>query len=248
MINENFLLKLPVSFKNVCKIYPPTVNEVLGLEEFNIYRASLTLTQEEIEDGYMDSADDFLNRNRKQYIPSPFEYLLITYYQEKNIREQILEGFEFFLKEPVAILPELEIIIVGKSERDIDPDVDLIEPRIIDANNYFEFQNIIRESMGMDAVEPPDPHEDPRVKRIKALGRKRERIKARRQKQSLGGLLSAICCMGIGLNPLNIGEISYASVGYLIETYQSKEAYDIDIRCLLAGADSKKVKPKYWIK
>ena len=26
------------------------------------------------------------------------------------------------------------------------------------------------------------------------------------------------------------------------------EEYDIDIRALLAGADSKKVKPKYWIK
>jgi hypothetical protein len=30
--------------------------------------------------------------------------------------------------------------------------------------------------------------------------------------------------------------------------YQQNEEYDIDIRSLLAGADSKKVKPKYWIK
>ena len=142
----------------------------------------------------------------------------------------------------------MEVIIVGKTEDEIDPDVDLVDPRIIDEKNYFEFQNIVRECMGMDAVEPPNPNEDPRVKKIKAKGRKRERIKAKKQGQSLGGLLSAICCMGIGLNPLNIGEISYASVGYLIETYQNKEAYDIDIRCLLAGADSKKVKPKYWIK
>lgn len=241
MINENFLLKLPVPFKDVCEIYPPTVNEVIGLKDFNIYRASLTLSQEEIEDAYVEDI-------RNMHIPTPFEYLLITYYHEGNVREQILEAFNFFLKEPVAIFPELEVIIIGKTEEEIDPDIDLIEPRIIDAKNYFEFQNIIRESLGMEAVEPPDPDEDPRVKRIKAKGRMRERIKAKRQKQSIGGLLSAICCMGIGLNPLNIGEISYASVGYLIETYQNKEAYDIDIRCLLAGADSKKVKPKYWIK
>ena len=241
MINENFLLKLPVSFKNICKVYPPTVNEVIGLEDFNIYRASLTLSQEEIEDAYVDDVNN-------THIPTPFEYLLITYFYEENVRQQILDGFYFFLKEPVAIFPELEVIIVGKTEDEIDPDVDLVDPRIIDEKNYFEFQNIVRECMGMDAVEPPNPFEDPRVKRIKAKGRMRERIKARRQKQSLGGLLSAICCMGIGLNPLNIGEISYASVGYLIETYQNKEAYDIDIRCLLAGADSKKVKPKYWIK
>ena len=65
---------------------------------------------------------------------------------------------------------------------------------------------------------------------------------------TLGTLLTAICCMGIGLNPLNIGEMSYACVHWLIAMEQQKEEYDIDIRALLAGADSKKVKPKYWIK
>ena len=54
--------------------------------------------------------------------------------------------------------------------------------------------------------------------------------------------------MGIGLTPLNIGEISYACIQWLIAMYQQNEEYDIDIRSLLAGADSKKVKPKYWIK
>ena len=240
MINENFLLGFPDKYKDICKIYPPTVNEVIGLDDFEVYRASLTLSQEEIDDAYVyDNVD---------YIPTPFEYLLITYHQEWDIREQILDGFEFFLKEPVSILPELEIILIGKAEEDIDPDVDFENPRVLDKTNYFDFQNIVRQSLGMEKVEKPILDEDPRIKRIKRLGRMRERVKAKRQKQTLGGLLSAICCMGIGLNPLNIGEISYASVGYLIETYQNKEAYDIDIRCLLAGADSKKVKPKYWIK
>ena len=59
--------------------------------------------------------------------------------------------------------------------------------------------------------------------------------------------LVAICCMGIGLNPLNIGEISYASVGWLTNTYQRQERYDIDIRSLIGGADRKKVHPEYWI-
>ena len=53
--------------------------------------------------------------------------------------------------------------------------------------------------------------------------------------------------MQIGLNPLNIGEISYASLGPLIQMYQRKEKYDIDIRSILAGADAKKIKPEYWI-
>lgn len=103
--------------------------------------------------------------------------------------------------------------------------------------------------MGEKAAEPPDPDEDPRVKRIKAKARYRERLKAKRQKgPQFGTLLAAICCMGIGLSPLNIGEMSYACVHWLISMEQQREEYDIDIRALLAGADSKKVKPKYWIK
>jgi hypothetical protein len=34
----------------------------------------------------------------------------------------------------------------------------------------------------------------------------------------------------------------------LTSMYQGKEKYELDIDSLLAGADSKKVKPKYWIK
>lgn len=54
--------------------------------------------------------------------------------------------------------------------------------------------------------------------------------------------------MGIGITPLNIGELSYASIGVIMNMMQDKEKYDIDIRSLLAGASSKKVKPKYWIR
>jgi hypothetical protein len=54
--------------------------------------------------------------------------------------------------------------------------------------------------------------------------------------------------MGIGITPLNIGELSYASIGPIMDMMQEKEKYDIDVRSLLAGADSKKIKPKYWIR
>jgi hypothetical protein len=84
---------------------------------------------------------------------------------------------------------------------------------------------------------------------MKAKARYRDRVKA---KKGLGlkllSTISSICCMGYGLNPLNIGELSYAAIPVLLATYQEKEKYDIDIRSLLAGADSKKVKPKYWIR
>jgi hypothetical protein len=55
---------------------------------------------------------------------------------------------------------------------------------------------------------------------MKAKARRRDRIKAK-QKGS-GGIsiqtcLVAICCMGIGLTPLNIGEMSYAAIGSIMK-------------------------------
>ena len=54
--------------------------------------------------------------------------------------------------------------------------------------------------------------------------------------------------MNFGINPLNIGELTYAALHPLIRFYQEKEKYELDVNSLLAGADSKKIKPKYWVK
>jgi hypothetical protein len=178
----------------------------------------------------------------------------MNYYQDEGIREKIHEAFKQFIHEPVTIVPEIEMLLIGKSEDELDPDVDLESPRLLTEENFFEFQNQIRLVMGSEKIKPPDPEEenlDPRIKRYKAKIRASEKMLAKKKANkspTLGTLLAAICCMGIGLSPLNIGEMSYACVHWLISMEQQKEEYDIDIRALLAGADSKKVKPKYWIK
>ena len=93
--------------------------------------------------------------------------------------------------------------------------------------------------------------EDPRVKAIKARARYRDKLKAKQNARkgiTLFTTMASICCMGAGMNPLNIGEISYVAMDAILNQYQSKERYQIDIDSLLAGADSKKVKPQYWIR
>ena len=242
MINEKIFLGYPIDFKDVCKIYPPKVKDVCGDADFAFCQTLFTITQEELEDAYV-------NENVPQ-IPTPFQYLLMNYHQDEGAQGKILYGFKKIIGEPVTIVPELEVVIIGKAEEDLDPNVDLENPRTIDSKNYFDFQNKVREAFGSKPVEKPEEDLDPRVRRYKAKIRASERILAKKKSNStnFGTLLAAICCMGIGLTPLNIGEISYACVPWIIGMSQQKEEYDIDIRALLAGADKKKVKPKYWIK
>ena len=247
MIDERILLGFPIDFKDVCQIYPPTVNDVVGNKDFGIYQSLFTMTQEELDKAFLQ--DENVN-----HVPTPFQYLLINYHQDEKLRKKIHDAFTFFVHEPVTIVPEIEMLLIGKSEDELDPNVDLENPRLLTAENYFEFQNLIRTVMGVEMEKPPDPEEenlDPRIKRYKMKIKQSEEIlkkKKAKNAPTLGTLLTAICCMGIGLNPLNIGEISYACVHWLISMKQQKEEYDIDIQALLAGADSKKVKPKYWIK
>ena len=247
MIDERILLGFPIDFKDICQIYPPTVNDVVGNKDFGIYQSLFTMTQEELDKAFLQ--DEKINQ-----VPTPFQYLLINYHQDEIVRQKIHDAFAYFIHESVTIVPEIEMLLIGKSEEDLDPDVDLESPRLLTEENYFEFQNMIRQVMGVEMEKPPDPEEedlDPRIKRYKMkIKQSEELLKKKKSKKAptLGTLLTAICCMGIGLNPLNIGEISYACVHWLIAMEQQKEEYDIDIRALLAGADSKKVKPKYWIK
>ena len=247
MINDKIFLGFPIDFQGICQIYPPTVNDVIGNKDFSVYQSLFTITQEELDKA-------FLQDERVNQVPTPFQYLLINYHQDEMVRQKIHEAFQQFVHEPVTIVPEIEMLLIGKSEDELDPDVDLENPRLLTADNYFDFQNQIRKVIGVEAEKIPDPEEenlDPRIKRYKMkIKQSEELLKKKKAKEAptLGTLLAAICCMGIGLNPLNIGEMSYACVHWLISMGQQKEEYDIDIRALLAGADSKKVKPKYWIK
>ena len=244
---ESFLC-LPQKFENICTIYPVTVNQVLREETKQLVNL-LTISQEEIEDFFVDKKD---KDGKSIKPPDPFTYIMGNSQYNKEFEKKVIGSFQLYIHEPVSLQYPAGCIVVGDLQTEFlkisSIENMLKELRIINKDNFFDFQNAIRRSMGDKELEPPNPNENPRIKEMKAKARYRDRIKA---KKGLGitfeETLISICCMGIGLNPLNIGEISYAASKKLVEKYQQKEKYDIDIRSLLAGADSKKIKVQYWM-
>jgi hypothetical protein len=113
-------------------------------------------------------------------------------------------------------------ILIGDPEKIVTTLKSIKDLRFLDDKNFFDFQNAIRVSMGAKVEKPPppiDPNEDPRIRKMKEKARERDRIKAKQAAKGkvAGGItldtsLVAICCMGIGLTPLNIGEMSYAAI------------------------------------
>lgn len=244
-------LCLPKDFKQKFLIYPPTVKQVVGNPKFNQYRALLTLSQEELEDVFIkNNKQKGFNDYDKFKVPTPFEYFMANSYHNKEVEEIAKEAFYFFTKQTISFLYEEGLILIGDLEDELKRVGKHLDALVfLTADEFFEFQNAIRESLGEDKIEPPDPTLHPKIRRMKALARYRDKIKAKKGMGiTLETTLVSICCMGIGITPLNIGELSYAAIPVLLATYQQKEKYQIDIDSVLAGADSKKVKPEYWIR
>jgi hypothetical protein len=242
MINSYAFLALPIRKKNY-SVYPPTLNDSLNNPNFTQWEGLFTTSQEELEDSIHEH-----NPSYDGPIPTPWLFLLGSAYEDKEFENTIREAFRFFLHEEIIILYENQVIVLGNLEEELTKVSSAEELRIIDEEEFFNLQNTVRTSLGIAPVEKPDPDESPRIKRMKAKARLRDRVKAKKgMGLSLGDSLVSICCMGIGLTPLNIGEISYAALGKIIDRYQRKEAYETDVKSILAGADAKKIHPKYWI-
>lgn len=242
MINSYAFLALPIRKKNY-SVYPPTLNDSLNNPNFAQWEGLFTTSQEELEDSIHEH-----NPSYDGPIPTPWLFLLGSAYEDKEFENTIREAFRFFLHEEITILYENQVIVLGNLEEELTKVSSAEELRIIDEEEFFNLQNTVRTSLGIAPVEKPDPDESPRIKRMKAKARLRDRVKAKKgMGLSLGDSLVSICCMGIGLTPLNIGEISYAALGKIIDRYQKKEAYETDIQSILAGANAKKIHPKYWI-
>ena len=245
MSKELFFIGAPVEFKTGVKIYPPTLKDVITSQNYGLFLRILTYSQEEIEDIYVKEKRDLTS------FPTPIEFMLNNCYHNQNYDRLCKQAFKFFLKTDVDFLYEKKTIIVGGLEQILQNLQSIDQLVTISEEEFFRFQNLIRLATNQKMVEPPKPNEHPRIKAMKAKARYRDKVKAKQMAKTgltLFNTMASICCMGIGLTPLNIGEMSYVAMEAILAQYQAKEKYQVDIDSLLAGADSKKIKPKYWIR
>lgn len=245
MSKELFFIGAPVQFKPGVNIYPPKVKEVVSNPGYNSFSRVLTYSHEEIEDIYVKEKKDL------DSFPTPLEFMLNNCYHNKDYEDVCKKAFQFFLKSEVDFLYDKKIILVGRIEEVLKNLNSIDQLVMIHEEEFFEFQNLIRMATNQKIVEPPNPNEHPKIKAMKAKARYRDRVKAKQAAKNgmdLFTIMTSICCMGIGISSLNIGEMSYVAMQAILSQYQEKEKYSIDIDSLLAGADSKKIKPKYWIR
>ena len=245
MSKELFFIGAPVQFKPGVNIYPPKVKEVVSNPGYNSFSRVLTYSHEEIEDIFVKE------KKEVDSFPTPLEFLLNNCYHNKDYENICKKAFQFFLKSEVEFLYDKKAILIGRVEDVLKELTSIDQIIMIYEEEFFEFQNLIRMATNQKIAEPPNPNEHPKIKAMKAKARYRDKVKAQQAAKNgmdLFTIMTSICCMGIGISSLNIGEMSYVAMQAILSQYQEKEKYSIDIDSLLAGADSKKIKPKYWIR
>jgi hypothetical protein len=247
-MNPAIFIGEPLHFKHGIKVYPPKIKDMLGKPRYSAYVSMFTFSQEDIWDMIAEKEGRDVDGKPVENAPTPFEFFLNNCYNSKEFMEVAKEALELFTHETARINPEGKIIFFIDGIEDIQ---DIQKLKRVEEDDFFDFQNLIRQVIGENPVEKPNPNMNPKVALIKAKGRLRERIKKKKGNKagiSFETMLVALCCMNLGLNPLNIGEIPYPAASALFAMSQEKEKYETDLKIATAGFGNKKVKPKYWIK
>ena len=233
----------PLDFYGL-KIYKLNLKEIsaIGFNNYNRYTSLLTMS-------ILDIAKFLEEQKIGGEVPSPLHFLIdSSLSNDINFLETQL-AFLTYLRKSIEISRETIIIKDGTTEGDF----------ILDENNFNEFQEAILMINKMYDVEEEreinSPNEALKQKFIKARLKLREAKRRQREKDSQKGdgitlpdIVSALCTYGIGYTMFNVWDLTIYQLYEQFERISAKEEYEHNYSALLAGADSKKIKLKNWMK
>lgn len=226
----------------ICLIQPLTVKELVKLgTKYQHYLSLLTISEDELEDLAEQIYDPIQKADFEKL--TPFDYLMVMSEYNDTFFVDLKQAFSTFLKDEIFIIPQVGQIALGKID----------SGRLINKDNFKEFQKVIRLQNRLDTPEEIPEKENYMHKKFRLRRKAVKKAKAKQQIKegdtpTLSDLISSVCVLGIGVTWENVLDMPIYTFYDLFNRYQRKEKYDLDVRSLLAGADSKKIKLKYWIR
>lgn len=240
---EKMFVGVPISFNDMFFIYTPKISEIIaiGNSKYTLRVNLLTLTDDDIKNEFINSGIDVNNIDDSVF--NHFNYLIEKSRIDKNFLLELKAAFDTFIREPITILFEEKEIVIG----------DIASKNILNEQNFIYFQNIIRAINGIDLEEIVPEDEDPRAKKFRI---KRKMLKDAKKKQAMREgknvpfhiQMSALCNFDIGIDPINIGNLTIFAFNTLLSTAQEKERYNWEMTINMNMFSKTKKNPEYWIK
>lgn len=233
-IKQQSYLGYPSELKGVCKIKSFTIGEIMeiGVDIYNSRLGTLLLTETDIQ--------QLVKSKTGQEIPieeiQPLAYLLQSADRNNQFLLELEAAFSTFIQEEILLLPKINSILIG------DP----LKPRFINEHNYRDFQDILRIQNCKEFVEPPPEDETPGERKMRLLREKVAAVK-KKQVQKKGDGLSLVEMFEIAETyGIDVKGHTLYAFYKLLRRHQLKEKWEQDLQMICAGADSKKIKTKYW--
>lgn len=244
LIDEGKLLfGAAINFNDIW-VYPLQLKEVIGMGEYT-YNEYLSILASDIREIQKDL--------KKAGVPeeempsSAFEYLFLQAQLSRALDNgtflmKLQKAFSTFIREKVHFSFDTQEILIGE---------DFSNKRVLNKENYEDFQNILRAQNQLPVPEPIPENENAMARKFRL---RREQLAEVKRKQaikngenvSLMDSISTLVCFNVGVTFENVGNLTMYQFKNLLTRAQAKYKYDLDIRMIAAGADPKKINPKHW--
>ena len=236
----------PVSFEDICTIYPATIGEIVdeGYSNFEKYLSILTTEKSSTS----NSNDEELKQLLDQL--TDFQFLLVMTQMDLEINATLTRAFKFFTHEEVIFSMDPAQIILGPVE----------EKHLLTEEKFYDFRRILKKMYFIDSAEEEIiiyDNDDAATKKIKMKMREnREKVKkanakkASQEKSDLkfSDLIGSITINNCGLNMENIWNITYYAFHDQLKRMGWRDQFNINNRAALAGAKLKKSQLKHWMR
>ena len=236
----------PVLLDDVCAIYPATLGEIVdeGYSKFQQYLTLLTSTKPDGKNNHDTEMAKLLTEL------TDFQYILLIASIDENIREILIQAFNFFIHEKVTFSLDPPQIIIGESE----------SQRLVTEKNFYDFQQILRRMYFLE-VEGEEivinPTDSPAVIQLKKqMQANREKVRKAKAKEAarkhndlkFSDLIGSITINNCGLNMKNIWNITYYAFHDQLKRMGWRDQFNINNQAAMAGAKLKKEQLKHWMR
>jgi len=257
------LAGLPIEINNLGKVYPVKLLDIAEVTEYK-YNQYINILCIDVDNLNLDKENkDELKKNNVD----SFSLILQLCKQDEQYLEIIKDAFEFFLKQEVIFAPNLGAFFIGtiesleiifkniKNEKDLKKIENILyENSFITEKKYKDFKEVL---LLQNCIENKNSDDEKYVnekareiaEKIKAAKEKINKIKSKQGDiLSLFDLISAFAGNSKSTNIINVWDMTIFQFNNQFKRMQMIEDYDINIRQLLAGADSKKINLEHWIR
>ena len=236
---EKLFVGIPIEIPDTCKVYSPTLRQIveIGTKNFYNFLNLLTFEKEDID-------DFFKEQGIKENKITPFQFTLINAHQDSQYLNNLQEAFKFFLHEPVIhILVDNEAIILG----------DLKDNHIINAEKFDVISQIVKRASNVEKPSAEQRMDNPSNAKAAEIIRKIKEGRKLKGKNSTNNLsfldlVASLAAKGNGLNAINVWDLTYYAFNDQFKRMQAIESYENALAALRAGAKASNEKVEYWIK